>query len=624
MFLSAQLSTLLLIVVANAAPFHGIHLRQSELLDSYDYVIVGGGASGLTVANRLSEDSAITVLVIEAGELDANEDFVTIPGLAGGAIGTKYDWNTTYAPNPALANREVSIPQGKIVGGGTKLNRMVFDRGSKSDYDRWAELGNFGWDYNALLPYFKKQEVFTPPSADIVAQWGVEFDPQSHGTSGNINVTYSPWFYPLTRNIIDATTELGIPIQKDQASGQPIGGYFCPHNIDMTKVTRSSARDAYYNTVEARTNLHLITSQHVTKLITGNSSKGRGYRSPSLVTVTGVEYAASADAAKATVGVKKEAIMAAGPFFTPQILQISGIGDSALHSEIGVETVINLPAVGHNLEDHVLVATVATVTTDEVLSSDLTSNATFAAEALAEYREQGTGPYSTPTGDFLLFLPLNTYSNASAQIAASAASTDGTQYLPAGTPAEVVAGYKKQQAILANRLTADDSAVLELIWDGGVLVIGLQHPFSRGNVKAVSSSVFDLPVQSAGQLSNPIDLQLLVEAVKYTRVVRNTAAIQALQPFEVVPGANVTSDADIEDFIRQNAATLYHPAGSCKLGPRKEGGVVGPDLKVYGAANLRIVDASVMPMLPASHTMTTVYAVAEKAADIIKFTRRPA
>jgi choline dehydrogenase-like flavoprotein len=310
--------------------------------------------------------------------------------------------------------------------------------------------------------------------------------------------------------------------------------------------------------------------------------------------------------------VKKEAIMAAGPFFTPQILQVSGIGDSALHKQIGVNTVIDLPAVGHNLEDHVLLATVAAVTTDEVTSSDLSSNATFAAQAMAEYHEHGTGPYSTPTGDFLLFLPLSTYSNSSAQIAADAASTDGTQYLPAGTPAEVVAGYKKENAILAAKLTSNDSAALELIWDAGTLVLGLQHPFSRGNIKAVSSNVFDLPDKSAGMLANPADMRMLVEAVKFTRVVRNTAAVQQLKPFEVLPGANVTSDADIENFIRQNAATEYHPSGSCKLGPREEGGVVGTDLKVYGASNLRVVDASVIPLLPATHIMTTVYGVAEK------------
>lgn len=326
------------------------------------------------------------------------------------------------------------------------------------------------------------------------------------------------------------------------------------------------------------------------------------------------QFAASADAAKSTVGVNKEAILAAGPFFTPQILQVSGIGDSKLHSEIGVDTVIDLPAVGHNLEDHVLLTTVATVTTDEITSSDLTSNSTFAAEALAEYHDQKTGPYSSPTGDFLLFLPLNTYTNASSLIAAKAASQDGTQYLPADSPPEVVLGYQKQQAILAEKLTSDDSAVLELIWDAGVLVLGLQHPFSRGSVKASSSSTFDLPVTSAGQLSNPVDLQLLIEAVKFSRVVRNTAAVQALQPFEVLPGANVTSDADIESFIRQNAATLFHPAGSCKLGPREEGGVVGTDLKVYGSANIRIVDSSVIPLLPATHIMTTVFGVAEKVS----------
>lgn len=323
------------------------------------------------------------------------------------------------------------------------------------------------------------------------------------------------------------------------------------------------------------------------------------------------------------MSVNKEAILAAGALFTPQILQVSGIGDSKLLSDIGVDTVIDLPAVGQNFEDHVLLTTVATVTTDEVTSSDLTSNATFAAEAMAEYHDQKTGPYSTPTGDFLLFLPLTTYTNASSLIAAKAASQNASQYLPADAPPEVVLGYEKQQAILAEKLTSNESAVLELIWDAGVLVLGLQHPFSRGSIKAASSSTFDLPVASAGQLANPLDLQMLVEAVKFSRVVRNTAAIQTLQPVEVLPGANITSDADIETFIRQNAATLYHPAGSCKLGPRAEGGVVDPELKVYGTANLRIVDSSVMPLLPATHIMTAVYGVAEKVSRPADWTSCP-
>lgn len=237
---------------------------------------------------------------------------------------------------------------------------------------------------------------------------------------------------------------------------------------------------------------------------------------------------------------------------------------------------------------------------------------------MAEYETSGTGIYTSPTGDFLLFMPLVNYTNTSTSIVSTAAAQDGTQYLPADTPAEVVAGYKKQQTVLNDRLGRTDSAVMEFIWDTGVIVLGLQHPYSRGSVRAASNSTFDAPIATPGYFSNPLDVQLLIEAVKFSRTLRNTAAIQTLQPVEVLPGADVVSDADIENFVRANAATLYHPAGSCKMGPKAEGGVVDTDLKVYGTSNLRVVDASVFPLLPATHIMTAVYGVAEK----VRFCRR--
>lgn len=274
----------------------------------YDHVVVGAGASGLTVANRLSEDPEISVLVIEAGDFDQNEDFVTIPGLAGGAVGTKYDWNISYAANPSLNGRDVPIPLGKVVGGSTKLNRMVFDRGSKSDYDRWVTLGDEGWGWESLLPYFIKvpicfcnrmqhsnsvanccrtktsrlrsrrllKSTTLPMTSSITAQKDT-CTPHMPHFSGLLAVCSLQALvdYVLTlptENMVEATKELGILISYDQASGDAIGGYYCPHNQNPVTQTRSSAREAYYETVKHRSNLETITGRQVTRLMTSTES----------------------------------------------------------------------------------------------------------------------------------------------------------------------------------------------------------------------------------------------------------------------------------------------------------------------------------------------------------------
>ncbi|KAF5661417.1 alcohol oxidase [Fusarium heterosporum] len=590
--------------VASASP----SAQDVNVGAEYDYVIVGAGASGLTVANRLSEDPAVTVLVIEAGDFDKNEDFMTIPGLAGGAIGTKYDWNLTYPASSSLNGRNISAPLGKVVGGSTKLNRMVFDRGSKADYDRWAELGNRDWQWKTLLPFFKKSEKFTPPTAEIKKKYGVTTDPSAHGTSGFIHSSYSPFFWPTTKNFVEAVGELDIDVSVDQANGNAIGGYFCPHNLNPKTVARSSAQD-YFSAVSQRKNLKLLTGHQVTRVVTKKNG--------SSVKATGVEFAKDRGNSRKTVRAKKEVILAAGSIHTPQILQVSGIGDPALLSSIKVPVVVDLPAVGQNFHDHVLLAVVNTITAP-LQTGNLTSNATFAAEARAQYDTQKKGPLTSPTGDFLLFLPLLNYTSAASDIHQQATAQDGAKFLPSDVPAEVVKGYKKQQKVLNGKLLDTKSAILEVIWSDGVAVLGLQHPYSRGSVKAKSSNIFDSPEANPELLKNPLDVALLVEGVRFARKLSGAPSIKALGPFEVAPGATVTSDSDIEQFIRSSASTLYHPAGSCKIGNRSDGGVVDEKLRVYGLEGLRIVDASVMPLLPASHTMTTVYAVAEKAADVIK------
>lgn len=211
-------------------------------------------------------------------------------------------------------------------------------------------------------------------------------------------------------------------------------------------------------------------------------------------------------------------------------------------------------------------------------------------------------------------MPLLNYTSSASDIHKMATSQDASKFLPSGTPAEVVKGYKKQQNVLNDKLLDTNSAMLEIIWSDGTAILGLQHPYSRGSVKAKSSDIFDSPEANPELLRNPLDVALLVEGVKFARKLSSAPSVKALNPVEIVPGANVTSDSAIEQFIRSSASTLYHPAGSCKIGSRSEGGVVDEKLRVHGVSGLRIVDASIMPLLPASHTMTTVYAMAEKVS----------
>lgn len=228
------------------------------------------------------------------------------------------------------------------------------------------------------------------------------------------------------------------------------------------------------------------------------------------------------------------------------------------------------------------------------------------------YEKNHTGPYADPTGDFLTFLPVQNFTTEASSIYQAAMAQTPQQYLDADTPSTVINGYAAQLKLLAEGVEADDQAVLEVLWaDPGIFVLGLVHPFSRGTVRLASTDPFEAPLADSGLFHNPLDVQLLVEAIKYARQVSSTSALTAHNPFEVAPGAGVTSDADLAAYVQNSATTLYHPSGTCAAGPLANGGVVNSKFQVYGVQNLRVVDASVFPLLPATHIQSTVYALAE-------------
>ncbi|KAF2182747.1 GMC oxidoreductase [Zopfia rhizophila CBS 207.26] len=574
-------------------------LLRSELQDSYDYVVVGGGTGGMTLANRLSEDGTKMVLVIEAGPLDAYEKDIMIPRFYIGASGagiSKYDWNISTIPQPQLNNRSIVMTQGKLIGGGSCLNAMVFDRGTPADYDAWAELGNPGWDFAGLFPYFKRSETFTPPLEQQAADLGITYNPECHGFNGPVQSSFCAYTYPTHSNFLTAMASLGVNRPLDQGCGDSLGAYVTTHSIHPTNQSRSSSRTAYYDPAVGRPNLHVLTEHQVTKLVTTKQD--------SKVVVTAVEYASSKDATKQTVNVKEEAILSAGALHSPHLLQLSGIGPSSLLSQYGIETLVDLPGVGHNLQDHCVSGTAA---------SDL-NNATFDAEQGELYYNERQGRWTDGLPSALAFMPLLNWTNLGESILQGMTPSNAIAYLPDGTDAPVAAGYMSQVESVVKMHRARSTAAQELMYlNGGTAFISIiMHPLSRGTVSLTSIDPFVNPLVDTRYLTHPADGQLLVDAIRYNREIIATEAIQQTGAVEVSPGPEVISEKDLLASVKKSVSTVWHPSGTCAMLPYEQGGVVDPDLMVYGVLNLRVVDASVMPILPGAHMQATIYAIAEK------------
>ncbi|KAM0269399.1 hypothetical protein ACHAQH_009772 [Verticillium albo-atrum] len=478
---------------------------------------------------------------------------------------------------------------------------MVFVRGSASDFDRWEEFTETGWGWADMFKNFS--EIFTRPNEDIVEEFGATWDDSLRGTEGNVHASYSPFFWPSINNVVAAARELGIRILKDGSGGDVSGGFYTTHSQKPVENVRSTGRTAHYDAAAKRANLRLIQNAHATKVQVERGS------------AVGVEFVESSSSTTRTIKARKEVIISAGAIFSPQLLQLSGIGDATDLTALGIKSVVDLPAVGRNLQDHPLVVTVNLLTSP--LNSGNLSDATFAAEMMALYKNNRTGPYANPSGEFIMFLPTSKFSTRPAELYQSAQAQDVAQFLPADTPKSVLDGYTKQHALLTAGLATDAQTPVEMFWNEGTVVFGVQHPFSRGSVKLVSKDPLTFPAVDPGYLNNPLDLAIMVDAFKLARTLVGTDAISSLSPVEVVPGAAVATDADIESYIRQNLATFAHYAGTCSVGPRNAGGVVDDNFRVHGVRNLRVVDASVIPLLPAAHTSSTVYALAEKAATAI-------
>lgn len=563
---------------------------------------------------------------------------------------------------------------------------MLWNRGGQGDYDNWVQLGNPGWSWDDMLPYFIRSETYTPVASQQVAmQFSIEDDMSVHGLNGPVNVSFPDFMWNSSAVLFEALNELGIPTSYDPNTGQIAGASFLPLDIDPIDQSRSTARRAYYDPISNRPNLWVSTGQVATQLLFANtpanvhatvstaddSSVGQG-TSPGMpggiyggtttlnattasspngtlygrsafwklydflkstlrprqslsgslaeasaggLVAVGVESASSAQSARQNVTATREVIIAAGAIHSPQLLMLSGIGPSTTLDSLSIPVNVDLPGVGSNLQDHGQVwCWYPYYNSSYSNPTELDHNQTFANDAWAEYEANRTGPLTSSAIDGVAFPALPFIVNGSTAIAQAASAQSAQQYLAAGLDSTVVAGFAEQLPMLIEALQDATRASYELInGNDGVLNVATMRPFSRGLVTLSSSDPFDPPVIDPRYGSNPIDYQVSLAAMAFNQRLLVTQSLSQMDPVQRYPPADAT-DAELQLYIGSKLQTEYHPAGTNAMMPIHLGGVVSADLLVYGTANVRVVDASIIPMIPAAHLQAVVYGIAEKVS----------
>ncbi|KAI8625502.1 GMC oxidoreductase-like protein [Xylariaceae sp. FL1651] len=629
---SALLAASFVVAAADGARSATVKNRAAELRSSYDFVIAGGGTAGLTVADRLSEAfPERTVLVVEYGKIEPTPGTFEPPGTK--PAGT-FDYLSP--PIPGLGNRGAILQVGRTVGGSSATNGQFFDRASRLDYDEWDKLagnetGEDGevvrWNWESLLPYFKKSVTFVEPTTEEVEEYGITWDTEAaYGGSTPIYSSWPPFQWPEVAPARQAWIEVGVSPRKECAAGDKDGLCWVPNSQYPDTAARSHSGLGHYADVVRdgkRPNYDLLTEHKVTRVLF-NSSQHLASASnggPPLVEVRSL-----VDNEVFIVQADLEVVISAGAIHTPQVLQRSGIGPKDLLQKAGIDVVVDLPGVGYNFHDHAGPQLTINITNDTIPNMNLlNTDPAYLEQSIAEYHERpARGPYTVSLGNTAVYLPLanvtSDYRSIASSVAKQLASGELASYLPPGTAAPVVAGYRAQMELLARAYTHPAHPVFEAPFQGPPTVGFLLKPLSRGSVLLNTSNPDHEaePVLTYGTLSNPIDLDIMTTFLPLFRQVYSTPPMRSLGVVEVSPGPEVTAVEDIKAWVRQSTtASFQHPCCTAAMMPRALGGVVGRGLRVHGVKGLRVIDASIFPTLPGTHTSATVYAIAEKAADII-------
>ncbi len=522
----------------------------------FDYVVVGGGTAGCVLANRLSADGRQKVLLLEAGPHDKSI-WIHLPiGYGKTMFHKTLNWGFYTEPEPTMKNRRIYWPRGRTLGGSSSINGLIFVRGQSADYDNWAQLGNRGWGWDDVLPYFIRSEHNSKGAS------------ATHGGDGPLWCSDIDAKHELVETIIKGAEELGVPRSTDFNSGDSNGvGYY---QLFTKHGWRCSTAVAYLRPARKRANLRVEVDAQATQIIMeGKRAVGVRYRHGGALQEV----------------FAREVVLTAGALQSPQLLQLSGIGPRDLLARHGIDVVHHLPGVGENLQDHLQVRLMYKVAKPITTNDDLSSLSGKARIGL-QWLLTRSGPLAVGINQGGLF----------------------TRVLPGSATPDIQFHF--------GTLSADQAGGAPHPWSGCTFSVCQLRPESRGSVTIKSRDPFEPPAMRANYLATETDRRCTVEGIKFARRLAATAALKPLLTAEYRPGPNVQGDDALLDFARETGATIFHPAGTCKMGSDPMA-VTDARLRVHGIDGLRVVDCSIMPTLISGNTSAPVVMIAEKASDMI-------
>lgn len=538
------------------------NVKASAVDLTADFIVVGGGSSGCTLASRLSEDPSCTVILLEAGDRDSSP-YIHLPVAYYKTTGPKFTWGFETAPQMHQGNIKLPYAQARVIGGGSSINAQIYIRGNPQDFNGWRDVhGCLGWGYDDVLPYFRR------------AEGNQSLAGEAHGIDGPLLVSDPSYVSPLSRAWVQACQEAGIVPNRDFNSGDQAGAGL--YQVTNRNGRRSSAANCYLRPALKRPNLQVLTGSQARRIITeGNRAVGVEIDQRGVTKV---------------IRANREVILTSGAIGTPKLLMLSGIGPAAHLQEKGIDVVRDSPNVGQNLQDHLDIFLVYEVARDS--SYDKYRKLRWQAWAGLQFALFRSGPVTSnvvEAGAFWWSGPKEGLPDVQFHFLAGAGIDEGVPDIPGGA--------------------------------GCTLNAYLVRPKSRGAVTLKSRRVHDSPVIDPNFLSHPDDMAGTIASVKLGRRIMEQSPISRYLVREHYPGGHVQSDSQLESFVRKASRTGYHPSCTCRMG-EDEGSVVDTQLRVRGIEALRIADASVMPQLISGNTNATTIMIAERAADFILGNRK--